>query len=171
MSEIFEKAGIDIGLIMILLILIVGVMMLMVMSMTLQLKRIEQRYRIFMKGKDGQSLEKMFGAKIKEIDKLAKQNEINQNNINNLKKIQGKTLNHYGIVKYDAFDDMGGKLSFALAMLDKENSGFILNAIHSSDNCFLYIKEIVKGESYVLLSEEEVKALRQAVAMDEDGDL
>ena len=58
---------------------------------------------------------------------------------------------------------MGGKLNFALAMLDEKNTGFILNAIHSRDNCFLYIKEIVNGESYVMLSEEEVEALKQAV--------
>ena len=75
---------------------------------------------------------------------------------------------HYqkvGIVKYDAFDDVGGKMSFALAMLDKENTGFILNAIHSRDNCFLYLKEIVKGESYIMLSTEEIDALRQAITM------
>ena len=58
---------------------------------------------------------------------------------------------------------MGGKLSFALALLDKDNSGIILNAVHSRDNCFLYLKEIVKGESYVMLSQEEVEALRKAV--------
>lgn len=56
-----------------------------------------------------------------------------------------KSLTKYGIVKYDAFDDVGGKLSFAIALLDKNNTGFILNAIHSRDNCFFYIKEIVKG--------------------------
>ena len=54
-------------------------------------------------------------------------------------------------------------MSFALAMLDKDNSGLILNAVHSRDNCFLYLKEIVKGESYVMLSQEEVEALRKAV--------
>ena len=43
------------------------------------------------------------------------------------------------------------------------NSGLILNAVHSRDNCFLYLKEIVKGESYVVLSQEEVEALRKAV--------
>ena len=75
----------------------------------------------------------------------------------------GKTLTKYSIVKYDAFEDMGGKLSFVLAMLDKNNTGFLLNAIHSRENCFLYIKEIVNGESYVMLSEEEVEALKQAV--------
>ena len=67
------------------------------------------------------------------------------------------------VEKYDAFDDVGGKLSFALALLDKNNTGLILNAVHSRDNCFLYLKEIVKGESYVVLSQEEVEALRKAV--------
>ena len=66
-------------------------------------------------------------------------------------------------MKYDAFKEMGGKLSFALAMLDKENNGFVMNAIHSSDGCYTYVKEIVKGESYVVLGEEEKEALRQAV--------
>ena len=56
-----------------------------------------------------------------------------------------------------------GKLSFALAMLDKDKTGLILDAVHSRDNCFLYLKEIVKGESYVMLSQEEVEALRKAV--------
>lgn len=58
---------------------------------------------------------------------------------------------------------MGGKLSFALALLDKNNTGLVFNAIHSRDNCFVYLKEIVNGESYVMLSEEEVEALRKAV--------
>ena len=46
---------------------------------------------------------------------------------------------------------------------DISNSGLILNAVHSRDNCFLYLKEIVKGESFVMLSQEEVEALRKAV--------
>ena len=55
--------------------------------------------------------------------------------------------------------------AFALAMLDQENSGFVLNAIHSREGCYTYIKEIVKGESYIVLGEEEKEALRQAVNM------
>ena len=71
--------------------------------------------------------------------------------------------NKIGIVKYDAFPDVGGRLSFALAMLDESDSGFVLNAIHGRDGCYTYIKEIVKGESYVALGQEEKEALRQAV--------
>ena len=76
-------------------------------------------------------------------------------------------LQKVGIVKYDAFNEMGGKLSFALAMLDNNNTGWILNAMHSRDGCYTYVKEIVKGESYVELAEEEAEALDKAIF--EDG--
>lgn len=171
MSNLFEKVGIDLGIVVLLLIVLVIVLAIMTMSMSLRLTRLNQRYKSFMKGREGQSLEKLFSARFKEIDRLTKQNENNRREINILKKVLGKTLNKYGIVKYDAFDDVGGKLSFALAMLDEDNTGFILNAIHSRDNCFLYIKEIVKGESYIILSDEEVDALRQAVSMDDTLEL
>ena len=62
---------------------------------------------------------------------------------------------------------MGGKLSFALAMLDNNNTGWILNAMHSREGCYTYVKEIVKGESYVELAEEEAEALDKAIF--EDG--
>ena len=63
------------------------------------------------------------------------------------------------------FQDQKLELVDKVIELDKENTGFILNAIHSRDNCFLYLKEIVKGESYIMLSTEEIDALRQAITM------
>ena len=62
-----------------------------------------------------------------------------------------------------AICEMGGKLSFALTMLDNDNNGWILNSMHSRDGCYTYIKEIVRGESYIELSEEEAESLDQAV--------
>ena len=105
----------------------------------------------------------MFKRKFELIEKLTVNSEINAENIAKLEKMQNMILDKYGIVKYDAFEDMGGKLSFVLAMLDNNNTGFLLNAIHSRENCFLYIKEIVNGESYVALSDEEIQALKKAV--------
>ena len=119
-----------------------------------------------MKGADGQSLEKEFTRKFNQIDRLFEAKEDHEKDISKLKDNFSKMYSKYGIEKYDAFDDVGGKLSFALAMLDMDNSGIILNAVHSRDNCFLYMKEIVKGESYVMLSQEEVEALRKAVNQD-----
>ena len=63
------------------------------------------------------------------------------------------------MVKYDAFDEMGGKLSFSLALLDQKNDGFIINAMHSREGCYTYIKEIVDGNSIIVLAEEEKNAL------------
>lgn len=168
MSRLFESLGIDMGIVVLLLIVLVIIMTVMTVSMSIQLNRLKRKYKIFMKGKDAQSLERAFALKFRDIDKLTKVNEGYQFDIEMLKREQGKTLTKYGIVKYDAFDDVGGKLSFALAMLDRNNTGFILDAIHSRDNCFLYIKEIVKGESYIMLSNEEIKALKQAVNFNGD---
>ena len=49
-----------------------------------------------------------------------------------------------GMIKYDAFHEMGGKLSFALCMLDKMDNGFLVNVMHSNDGCFAYIKRNCK---------------------------
>ena len=77
-----------------------------------------------MKGKDGQCLERLFKRKFDLIEKLVRSTDDNGEEIDKIWKVMDKSLNKYGIVKYDAFEDMGGKLSFVLAMLDKNNTGF-----------------------------------------------
>ena len=163
MSGIFENLGIDSGIIIIILLILVVFLLVRSISYNMRLSRLERRYKIFMKGSDAQSLEKVFVRKFAQIDRLYEAKEDHDHDILFLKKNMEKMFNKYGVEKYDAFDDVGGKLSFALALLDKDNIGLILNAVHSRDNCFLYLKEIVKGESYVMLSQEEVEALRKAV--------
>ena len=155
MSGIFDSLGIDPGIIIIILLVLSIVLIINVVSSNMRLSRLERKYKLFMKGTDGQSLEKMFIRKFAQIDRLYEAKEDHERDINYLKKAFGYIFSKYGVEKYDAFEDVGGKLSFALAMLDK--------AVHSRDNCFLYLKEIVKGESYVMLSQEEVEALRKAV--------
>ena len=80
-----------------------------------------------------------------------------------IKQLQKLAYSKVAINKYDAFNEMGGKLSFALAMLDGNNSGWIVNAMHSREGCYTYIKEIIKGESYIELAEEEAEALDKAI--------
>ena len=151
------------GILLLMLLIVVVILLVCVFNLSLGLNRLSRKYAIFMKGKDAQSLEKLFKRKFELIEKLTVNSEINAENIAKLEKMQNMILDKYGIVKYDAFEDMGGKLSFVLAMLDNNNTGFLLNAIHSRENCFLYIKEIVNGESYVALSDEEIQALKKAV--------
>ena len=163
MSSIFDNLGIDPGIIIIILLVLTIFLLVKSVSSSMRLNRLERKYKTFMKGSDAQSLEKIFVRKFTQIDKLYEAKEDHEHDILFIKKNLEKMFSKYGVEKYDAFDDVGGKLSFALALLDKDNTGLILNAVHSRDNCFLYLKEIVKGESYVMLSQEEVEALRKAV--------
>ena len=72
------------------------------------------------------------------------------------------TFQKVGLVKYDAFNEMGGKLSFSLALLNASNDGFVLNAVHSREGCYTYVKEIIDGNSIITLAEEEQEALKMA---------
>ena len=167
MSTIFDSMGIDSGIIIIVLLVIVVILIGFMISNGMRLTRLERKYKMFMKGSDAQSLEKTFVRKFAQIDRLYEAKEDHEHAIKALEQHFKIIFSKYGVEKYDAFDDVGGKLSFALALLDKDNTGLILNAVHSRDNCFLYLKEIVKGESFVELAEEEAEALDKAIF--EDG--
>ena len=73
------------------------------------------------------------------------------------------SFNKVGIVKYDAFNQMGGKLSFCLALLNEKDNGFIMNSVHSSEGCYTYIKEIKAGICNIDLGNEEKQALSEAM--------
>ena len=147
---------------MIVAAVLAAVLLIITVHMSLRVSKLEKRYRRFMKGKDALSLEQKFNREFGRLDDLIEKQSGHGSEIEAIKQFEKKNFTKYGIVKYDAFEDVGGKLSFALALLNDEDTGFVLNAIHSKDNCFLYLKEIVKGESYIMLSNEEVKALQNA---------
>ena len=162
-SSILNSLGLDPGIILVLMMILMVFVLLYLVRVSMKLTRFLKRYRIFMRGKDAVSLEKAFAQKFLEVDKLMELSKNQALEIGRIKDVLTRTTNKIGIVKYDAFPDVGGKLSFALAMLDESNSGFVLNAIHSREGCYTYVREIVKGESYIVLGQEEKDALRQAV--------
>ena len=162
-SSIFDAIGIDPGIIIIFVLGVLLIVLIYMIKISMKMSRFMKKYKMFMRGMDGASLERAFAARFNQMDILVENSRNHMEEIRKIKEVQNITLNKVAIVKYDAFKEMGGKLSFALAMLDKENNGFVMNAIHSSDGCYTYVKEIVKGESYVVLGEEEKEALRQGV--------
>lgn len=166
MIDVFGLFKIDklyaaIGLLVVILILIV----LQILN-AVKTKKLKSRLDAFMEGKDAKSLESQFSTRFKEVDELKVSNKIHEEKLSALDEEMLKVYKKVGIVKYDAFNEMGGKLSFALAMLDKSNNGYVINAMHSREGCYTYIKEIVKGESYIVLGEEEKKALDSAIKQD-----
>ena len=162
-SKILNALGIDPAFIFLFMLILFVVLFILYVNVTMKYNRLKNSYATFMKGKDGKSLEQSLKDKFEEAEAVLK---FTKQNRTELRELNRKLETHYqkvGIVKYDAFPDVGGKLSFALARLNEESSGFVLNAIHGREGCYTYIKEIVKGESYIVLGQEEKEALRQAV--------
>ena len=160
----FDSHYIIIGLCGVLLILFILTIVNIV-----QMKKLKKNYRIFMSGKDAKTLEDTLIQRLDQVDSLLESNEENDSNIKVLSKNMQRTYQKMGLIKYDAFHEMGGKLSFSLAMLDMRNNGFIINAMHTREGCYTYIKEIIDGNSVIVLSEEEQEALKRA--MDPNGNL
>ncbi|MDD5936128.1 MAG: DUF4446 family protein [Clostridiales bacterium] len=161
--NLFERIGIDIDIVVIVLAGILTIALVLVCMVLSKLSKMKKRYNAFMGGADGKTLESSVLNRFKEIDTLKEETKAMKEEI---KKISENLLSAYqkcGIVKYDAFKEMGGKLSFSMCLLDDNNDGIILTSMHSSrEGCYTYVKEIIKGESFVLLSEEERQALEEA---------
>lgn len=126
--------------------------------------KLKKKYRSFMEGADGKSIESLIHEHLDEIESIRAVGEKNSAAVKDIYEKMQYTFQKVGIVKYDAFHEMGGKLSFVLCMLDKVNNGYIINVMHSNNGCFAYIKEVVDGKSYIELGDEEKQALQQAVA-------
>lgn len=145
--------------------LLVFIIFLLIMTINTKrkLKRLTRNYTDFMRGKDAESLEEAILRKFAEIDELREEDKKKQQKIEELyEKLKG-AYQKMGIVKYDAFHEMGGKLSFSIAILDEENSGYVMNSMHGQEGCYTYVKEIIKGKSFIVLGEEEKQALEQAI--------
>ena len=162
-NTILGNIGLDPVYLIILLFLIQVLLFVMLISVNMKYNRLKTSYSSFMKGKDGKNLEESMLTRFSELDEIA---EIAKKNQLDIQDIYKKMKLHYqkiGIVKYDAFHEMGGNLSFALTMLVENDNGWILNAMHSREGCYTYIKEVVKGQSYIELAEEESESLERAI--------
>lgn len=124
--------------------------------------KLTKTYRAFMQGSDGVTMESAILSRFKEIDELKEESKYTSEKLNIACETLITAYQKVGIVKYDAFKEMGGKLSFSLCLLDDENNGFILTSMHTREGCYTYIKEIIKGESFVVLATEERRALEEA---------
>lgn len=158
-----ELTGIRLDLFVIALAALVVVLIIILIVNSVKMSKLKKNYRIFMEGNDAKSLEDTLIKRLDQIDDLMESDKENKEAIQVVLDHLDATYQKVGLVKYDAFNEMGGKLSFSLALLNRKNDGFIINAMHSREGCYTYIKEIINGNSVILLSEEEKEALAEAV--------
>lgn len=162
--EVFDSIGLDIGYVLLGSIGVTLIILILCIISLCKVRSLKKKYKVFMSGSTMESMEDEITKRFEEVNNLKKLTKEVQDHISNMEDTLKVVYQKVGIVKYDAFSEMGGKLSFVLALLTEENDGFLLNSMHSSrEGCYTYIKEIIKGESFVILSEEEKLALKQAI--------
>lgn len=165
-SNILQSIGLgnlDIAYLFLILLVFIVVLFVIIILQMKKLNRLQKRISKFMTGKDAKSLEKDIVG-LYEDNKFLKINvDKNKKDIRTLYKNMEHVFQKIGLIKYDAFQQMGGKLSFSLALLDENNNGFILNSVHSTEGCYTYTKEIKNGECAISLGEEEQQALDMAI--------
>ncbi|MCD7806211.1 MAG: DUF4446 family protein [Lachnospiraceae bacterium] len=156
-------AGFDLSYVLLVLLVLLIIAIAIAAAALMKYRKLEQKYITFMGGRGASSLEEQ----LLEILQMEKDNknliEDNRIDIQILNKKMVNTYQKLGILKYDAFKEMGGRLSFALAMLNEKNDGFVINTVHHPESSYSYVKSIRDGKCNIELSEEETKALQKAL--------
>ena len=165
--NIFDSIGISTDIAVTILFVIVILQFIWIITIISKCNKLTKRLNKFTSGRDVASFEQVLVKRFSEMKQVVK-NEKKQNK--EIDMVNDKFLTTFckiGLVKYDAFKEMSGKLSFSLALLTENHDGIILTSMHSREGCFTYCKEVTNEESYYILSEEERLALN--VAMGKDG--
>ncbi len=158
--------GFDIGYLLLAVAVLLLLFLIVFILLVVQIKKVDKlqkRLDKFVLGKDGKSLEQDIVSLYEDNKFLKNSTEKNRSDIKTLFRNMENTYQKMGLVKYDAFNQMGGQLSFCLALLDENNNGFIINSVHSTEGCYSYTKEIKRGESSIDLGKEEIEALAMAM--------
>lgn len=149
------------------LLIMVAIMLILLIGfivMVTRFSKLNKKYKNFMqKLGNGKNLEEDLETYMYRVNKVEQQNAQIENQIKNIDNNILKCIQKVGMVRYNAFENTGSNLSFALALLDKNNSGIVLNGIYSREMSNIYAKPVENGKSTYTFSEEETQAIQKAM--------
>lgn len=142
----------------------VAVIFLAVLVYNLQrkLRSMEQRWQAILRESSGANIERMLHDHFDERRMLLAEHAETRRRVETLEDKMEASKRHLGLVRYDAFDDVGGSQSFALAIFDDRGDGAIVNSLVGRADCRVYAKPLTRGRSDRTLSQEEQRALDDA---------
>lgn len=140
------------------------VLVILYIAEKINLYKIKRNYMNFIKKiGNGNNIDEMLKEYIKNVEDIKKENKQIENYCKILDNKSAKCLQKVGMVRYNAFQDTGSDLSFALSILDEYNNGIVLNGIYSREMSNIYAKPVEQGKSPYTLSEEEKEAIQKAI--------
>ena len=161
--EILGLGNADTGWFFIIVTVLLIVLVVVIIVLITKMNEMKRRYQKFMMGSKAVSLEGEIQHLISDVEKLKRESRAYSNDIDLLFKKHEDAIQKMGLVKYDAFKEIGGNMSFCLVLLDENDNGFVINSVHSSNGCYSYSKRIKNGTCDLDLSAEEQEAMRRAM--------
>lgn len=162
MENIFNFIKTDYFYLSIILILII--LFILYIINIIKLLKIKKEYKNFMKKiGNGDNIQETLEKYIDELELVKKENNKIEGYYKKLDDKVAKCTQKIGLIRYSAFKDTGSDLSFALALLNEENTGIVLNGIYSMEMSNIFSKPVEKGISTYTLSEEEKQAINKAI--------
>ena len=144
------------------IVLVIAVLVYCVI-LHIRLGSLKKKYDFFMQGDNGASLERKLSVEVSEIRDAAKGLESLLTEQAAIRNTQSNTIQKIGFIKYNAFENIGNDLSFALTLIDGNNNGICISSIYGRSESRIFSKPSVKGKSLVSLSQEELESLNEAL--------
>ncbi len=142
--------------------LLCAVLLITTVILGIRLANALKKMRMLLDGARGENLERLLYDHLRERLALQEQVEVLGARTKDLETKIATTKRHLGLVRYDAFDDIGGAQSFALALYDDKGDGAVLTSLVGRADCRVYAKPITNGRSERTLSQEEQRAIQDA---------
>ncbi len=145
------------------LTLLIFIALLVFISVNIKMSKLNKRYRKMMMGMENANIEGLLIGHIEEVRQaMSKVSELDRE-YQRLDGIVETAIQKVGMVRFNAFEDTGSDLSFAIALLDKKKNGVVLASIYGRNESRIYAKPIVNGQSTYHLSDEEKAALDKSL--------
>jgi uncharacterized protein YoxC len=139
------------------------ILIILVIALIVYVIYLNRKYLSFMKKiGNGNNLDEMLKEYLSDVKQIKQDNSEIRAYYTKLDNDISSSIQKIGLVRYNAFKDVGSDLSFAIALLDRENNGVVFNGIYGSESSNIYAKPIKKGESSYQLSDEEKYAIEIA---------
>ena len=132
-------------------------------NLWLDLSYMKRRYNKMMTGVDSGNLEKLINSHVDEVNMVVKEQREIRRELERIDNILAKAITRIAVVRFDAFSDMANDLSYCVAMLDSNGNGIVISGIFGREDSRTYVKPIVEGVSSYKLTQEEERALREAL--------
>ncbi len=127
-----------------------------------RLRRLESAWNVLLRDVQGIDLESQLRDHFDERRQLMRDHDVTRQRVESLEDKMETSKRHLGVVRYDAFDDVGGSQSFALAVYDDKGDGAVITSLVGRLDCRVYCKPLTRGRSERTLSQEEQRAIEEA---------